>query len=101
MINGKNGQIYHLSPSDSCIAIKNVVRLICDEIGKDFNSSTKAVAERIGQDKAYIIDSSKASRELGWNPKIPFNEGLRDVIQWVETKWDEISHQPFEYIHMA
>ena len=99
MLNGKNGQIYHLSPSDSGIAIKNVVRMICDEMGKDFNSCTKTVAERIGQDKAYIIDSSKARRELGWNPKIPLNEGLRDVIQWTETNFDEISHQPLEYLH--
>jgi dTDP-glucose 4,6-dehydratase len=99
MLNGKTGQIYHLSPSDSGIAIKNVVRLICDEMGKDFNSCTNAVAERIGQDKAYIIDSSKARKELGWNPKIPLNEGVRDVIRWAETNWDEILRQPLEYIH--
>ena len=99
MLNGKNGQIYHLSPSDSGIAIKNVVRLICDQMGKDFNSCTKTVAERIGQDKAYIIDSSKARRELGWNPKIPLNEGLNGVVTWVENNWNEIKDQPSEYIH--
>ena len=98
MLNGKNGQIYHLSPSDSGISIKNLVSMICNEMGKDFNSSTKAVAERIGQDKAYIIDSQKARRELGWNPKIQRDEGLRDVVQWVETNWNEIS-QPLEYKH--
>jgi len=99
MLNGRNSQIYHLSPSDSGISIKNLVSMICDEMGKDFNSSTKAVAERIGQDKAYVIDSQKARRELGWSPKIQLNEGLRDVICWVEANWDEISRQPLEYMH--
>lgn len=99
MLNGKNGQIYHLSPSDSGVSIKNLVSMICDEMGKDFNSSTKAVAERLGQDKAYIIDSQKARRELGWSPKIQRHEGLKDVVQWVETNWDEISRQPLEYMH--
>jgi len=99
MLNGKNGQIYHLSPSDSGIAIKNVVRMICDEMGMDFNSSTRMVAERIGQDKAYIIDSQKARRELGWIPIIQLNEGLRNVVRWVEANWDEISGQPLEYLH--
>ncbi|MFZ2073630.1 MAG: GDP-mannose 4,6-dehydratase [Methanoregula sp.] len=99
MLNGRNGQIYHLSPSDSGISIKNLVRMICDEMGKDFNSSTTAVAERIGQDKAYIIDSQKARQEMGWCPSIQLNEGLRDVICWVEANWDEISRQPLEYMH--
>lgn len=99
MLNGKNGQIYHLSPSDSGIAIKNVVRLICDEMSEDFNSCTKTVAERIGQDKAYIIDSSKARKELGWTPKIQLNEGLKGVVTWVENNWNEISRQPLEYMH--
>jgi len=99
MLNGKNGQIYHLSPSDSGIAIKNVVRLICDEMGKSFDSCTKTVAERTGQDKAYIIDSSKARRELGWNPKIPLNEGLKGVVAWVENNWNEIKDLPLDYIY--
>ena len=73
--------------------------MICNEMGKDFDTSTETVAERIGQDKAYIIDSQKGRQELGWRPIIQLNEGLRDVIRWVETNWDEISHQPLEYMH--
>jgi len=98
MLHGKNGQIYHLSP-DQGIAIKSVVRMICDELGKDYNSFTKTVAERIGQDKAYVIDSSKVRRELNWAPKISLTMGLRDVISWIETDWEDIQKQPLEYLH--
>jgi len=99
MEKGKNGQIYHLSPTDSGISIKNLVSLICDEMSKDFNSSTKTVAERTGQDKAYVIDSSKARRELKWDSKIPLNEGLKGVVTWVENNWKEIKDLPLDYIY--
>jgi len=28
---------------------------------------------------------SKAERELGWRPKIPYKEGLRRTMEWVKT----------------
>lgn len=94
---GRNGQIYHLSPSDSGISIRDLVAMICKQMGRDFNTSTKAVAERIGQDKAYIIDSQKARHELGWTPQIPRDKGVGEVIQWIEANWDEISRMPLDY----
>ena len=99
MEKGKNGQIYHLSPTDSGISIKDLVSRICDEMDKDFNSCTKAVAERLGQDKAYVIDSSKARKELNWYTKISLNEGLKEVVTWVEDNWKDIKNLPLEYIH--
>ena len=99
MENGKKGQIYHLSPTDSGISIKNLVSLICDEMGKSFDSCTKTVAERTGQDKAYVIDSSKARRDFNWDSKIPLNEGIKGVITWVENNWKEIKNLPLAYIY--
>ncbi|HEX8202764.1 MAG TPA: dTDP-glucose 4,6-dehydratase, partial [Isosphaeraceae bacterium] len=40
------------------------------------------VADRPGHDRRYAIDCSKAERELGWAPKVPFEQGLRDTIRW-------------------
>jgi dTDP-glucose 4,6-dehydratase len=68
-------------------------------MGKSFDSCTKTVAERTGQDKAYIIDSSKARRELNWDSKIIFGEGLKEVISWIEANWGEIEDQPLDYFH--
>lgn len=99
MEDGKNGQIYHLSPTDSGISIKDLVGRICDEMGKNFNSCTKAVSERTGQDKAYVIDSSKARKELNWDSKILLNEGLKGVVTWVENNWNEIKDLPLDYIY--
>ncbi len=100
MERGRSGEIYHLSP-DAGVEVREVVRRICDLTGRDFAAATAAVAERLGQDRAYVIDSSKARNELGWAPQVSLNEGLSGVVQWVESHWDEIRQQPLEYIHQA
>jgi dTDP-glucose 4,6-dehydratase len=67
----------------------------------DFDAVTQTVDERPGQDAAYIIDSSLARETLGWQPQISLQDGLSDVVEWVETYWDEIQKQPLAYQHKA
>lgn len=98
MERGDRGEIYHLSP-DVGVAVRDVVRTICEIAGKEFETSARTVAERLGQDKAYVIDSGKARSQWGWAPKVSIQEGLRDVVEWVEANWDAISREPLDYIH--
>jgi dTDP-glucose 4,6-dehydratase len=95
---GRPGSIYHLSP-DHGYAVCDVVRTICDIMGKDFEASIVAVGERLGQDATYVIDSTKARQEFGWCPKVSLEEGLTEVIAWVEDNWEEIQKEPLEYVH--
>ena len=97
---GRIGELYHLSP-DAGIAVRDVVRTICERMGRSFDEWADAVDERPGQDAAYLVDSTRARTELGWQPSIGFDEGLADVVQWVETYWDEIAKLPHEYQHKA
>jgi dTDP-glucose 4,6-dehydratase len=98
MESGRNGVLYHLSP-DRGYRVRDVVRIICERMGRDFAASTETVGERLGQDSAYVIDSTRARQELGWAPRIRFDEGLADVIAWVENSWTDIQQHPLEYIH--
>lgn len=98
MEQGRIGEIYHLSP-DQGVAVREVVQTICNQIGIDFSKATKVVAERLGQDKAYTIDSSKARREFGWAPLISLREGIGQTVSWVQNHFDEIAQQPLGYIH--
>ncbi|MEI9991460.1 MAG: GDP-mannose 4,6-dehydratase [Rhizomicrobium sp.] len=95
---GRVGERYHLSP-DAGIAVKDVVRLICERMGKDFASATEIGPERPGQDAAYVIDSTKARTELGWKPVISIEDGISEVVDWIEKNWGAISRQPLEYQH--
>ncbi len=96
---GKNGEVYHISPDNGDISIKEVVRLICEKLEKDFDSCVEIMDERLGQDAFYVIDSSKIRNELNWKPEIGFERGLDEVILWVEENFDELLKHPREYIH--
>jgi len=97
---GRVGHLYHLSP-DNGVEVREVVRTICERLGRRFEDATRAVGERPGQDAAYVIDSTKARTELGWKPTISLDEGLTDVVDWVNANWAAIQAQPFEYRHAA
>jgi dTDP-glucose 4,6-dehydratase len=97
---GRVGERYHLSP-DAGVAVRDVVALIAERRGKRLEDVTRDVADRPGQDAAYVIDSSKARTELGWQPRISLRDGLDDVSRWIDTHWDNIRTQPLEYLHAA
>lgn len=97
---GEIGQIYHLSP-DKGVAVREVVELMCEKLGKEFEDSVTMVGERPGQDAVYEIDSSKARTELGWKPQVTLEQGLSEVVEWVKAYWDEIQAQSLAYQHKA
>lgn len=100
MERGRPGRMYHLSP-DQGYAVRDIVGRICQLMHRDFVAATETVGERLGQDAAYVIDSSRAREELGWRPEIEIDAGLREVVEWVDANWQEISGQPLEYRHAA
>ncbi len=89
---------YHFSvPSDDTVA--DVVRMVCERMGRDFEDATRVVGERLGQDARYWLDCSKAERELGWRPQVSMAQGIAETVDWVEANWDAIQRHPLEYIH--
>ena len=97
---GQVGECYHLSPAQG-VSVRNVVETICDRMDVCFEDCVDIVDERPGQDAAYVIDSTKAREAFGWQPQISLEEGLSDVVDWVESNWDTIREQELEYIHKA
>jgi dTDP-glucose 4,6-dehydratase len=47
------------------------------------------VTDRPGHDRRYAMDASKIMKELGWRVQVPFEEGLRQTIEWylANTEW--------------
>ena len=37
---------------------------------------------REGDQTYYVSDITKAKKDLGWEPKVAFDKGLRDLINW-------------------
>ena len=95
---GELGHIYHLSP-DQGIAVRDVVERLCRDLGKSFAESTITVDERPGQDAAYVIDSTRARTELGWQPHVTLDQGLSEVVSWVQANLSTIRQLPLSYHH--
>lgn len=97
---GVPGQKYHFAPEQS-FTIREVVETICQRLGISFDSLVDVVEDRPGKDKAYLMDSSKARRELGWQESMTFAQGVDETIAWVRGNLDEIKRLPLDYIHKS
>jgi dTDP-glucose 4,6-dehydratase len=97
---GEVGQVYHLSPEHG-VAVCDVVRTVCECMNNSFERCTEIVAERPGQDAAYVIDSARARLQFGWAPRITLEQGLGEVIDWVGGNWEVIKDLPLVYEHRA
>lgn len=97
-IAGDRSGTYHFTvASDQTVAA--IVRQICTWMGYDFERATRVVGERLGQDARYWLDCSKAQRELGWEAQVPFEMGVREVIDWIESNWEQVRQEPLAYQH--
>ena len=92
------GECYHLS-TDRFVSIRELVEMVCREMGADFNTVVNVTDDRPGKDAAYLLDSTKARTTLGWAPRISLETGVRQTIDWLNTQFAAIASQEFDYIH--
>ena len=69
------------------IDVVNSICSILDRIkprtdGKSYAEQIRFVADRPGHDHRYAIDGTKIERELGWSPRVSFEQGLEATIRW-------------------
>ena len=88
---GEEGGIYNVGGHGERPNL-DVVRFICASLGKP-DSLIRFVQDRPGHDRRYAVDPGLICRELGWKPKTPFDEGLRETIRWYldnRSWWDPL-----------
>ncbi|OAS18883.1 dTDP-glucose 4,6-dehydratase [Paenibacillus oryzisoli] len=87
IVAGVPGQVYNIGGQNERTNLE-VVERILKLLGKP-TSLIQFVADRLGHDRRYAIDSSKIRRELGWVPAYPFEMGLPMTLAWYlqETEW--------------
>jgi dTDP-glucose 4,6-dehydratase len=86
---GKAGEIYNFGGRSERYNL-DVTRAVLRLTGKT-ESLIRHVTDRLGHDRRYAVDSSKAEVELGWRPAIPFEDGLAATVEWYRThaRWVE------------
>ena len=91
---GKIGETYNVG-SGIEKSIEEISDFILDTLGKPQQLKTY-VPDRPGHDCRYLLNSQKITHEVGWEPRIPFEEGMRETIRWyVENKewWQAIQQK--------
>ena len=70
------------------VIIKTVDRLLGNAEGHSLGL-IEHIADRLGHDARYAIDSSKLRNELGWEPSVQFEEGIERTVRWYleNEKW--------------
>jgi len=94
---GKIGETYCIG-GDSEKTNLEITKKIIELMEKDENS-IEYVKDRLGHDRRYAIDFSKIKNELGWEPEVTFEEGLKQTIEWYknnESWWKNIKSGDYQ-----
>ena len=87
LMNGRSGEVYNIGGGRELNNIE-ITHLILEAMGAD-GSSIEYVEDRKGHDLRYSVDWTKINQELGYEPQINFEDGLRETIDWYRnnSKW--------------
>ena len=91
---GTPGETYNVG-SGIEVSIEELADLLLELTGKPQSLKT-IVPDRPGHDRRYLLDSSKIRRELGWEPLIGWEQGLRDTVEWYRANrawWEPLKER--------
>lgn len=95
---GRPGEVYNIGGGNERTN-REITSIILDELGLA-EEIIERVTDRPGHDRRYSISCAKAAEELGWEPSVEFESGLRETIRWYrdnEWWWARIKHHTAEF----
>ena len=87
---GASGAVYNVGARNEKQNL-DVVGAILDALGKPHDLIT-FVTDRLGHDRRYAIDPTKTETELGWKPRVTWDEGLKLTIDWYRDNQAWVNH---------
>jgi dTDP-glucose 4,6-dehydratase len=73
--------------------------MICQSLQVDFNEVCEVSADRMGKDAAYLLDTDKINKELGWQDKVSLEQGIEQCVKWARDNFAVLRSQSLNYIH--
>jgi len=83
---GRTGGVYNIGSRCERHNL-DVVREVLRLLGKP-ESLLKFVKDRPGHDRRYAMDPSHIESELGWRPRVTFEQGLAATVRWFQEHTD-------------
>ncbi len=77
--NGKSGEVYNIC-SGTGRPLRKIIDMIADELDMKIDNTVNPDFVRPNDNKVMIGDYSKIKNELGWEPEIPFNKTIKDIV---------------------
>jgi dTDP-glucose 4,6-dehydratase len=97
---GKAGEAYNIGGGDER-ENREITQRVLDATGAD-TSLVRPVEDRAGHDRRYSLDTTKIRTQLGWEPRVPFDEGFARTVDWYREHrswWEPIKrsggYQPY------
>jgi dTDP-glucose 4,6-dehydratase len=96
MRKGREGETYNVgggAEMPNIGVVRRVCRILDETLGVEAEGPrerlVRFVTDRPGHDLRYAIDSEKIRKELGWEPRMDFDGGLRRTVAWYleNTGW--------------
>ncbi len=75
------GRVYNAGPAEP-ISIRDLVAATARALDISFEELCEVTDDRLGQDSQYWLDSSAIREDVGWEPRIDLETGLRDMVEW-------------------
>ena len=94
LMNGKSGDVYNIGGGRE-LTNNEITSRILEAMGTD-HSSIEHVEDRKGHDLRYSVDCTKIKRELGYEPQVKFEDGLKETINWYrenEAWWKPLKNR--------
>ena len=96
MTQGANGESYNIGTDDDEVSIRELAELVIELAGTNFDYSGKLIFET-SPDSNYLVDNpnrrrpiiDKARSELGYEPEVSLEEGVRRSLFWYSENREE------------
>jgi dTDP-glucose 4,6-dehydratase len=77
---GVEGETFNIGAGNE-LDVLTMTDAILKLLGKP-GSLVRHVEDRPGHDRRYALDSTKLTKLTGWRPAVPFDEGIRQTVEW-------------------
>jgi dTDP-glucose 4,6-dehydratase len=80
---GKSGEVYNIGGGTELTNVELTHKILeAMGVGKEF---IQPVEDRKGHDLRYSVDITKINTQLGYSPKVNFEEGLAQTVNWYKN----------------
>jgi dTDP-glucose 4,6-dehydratase len=96
LLKGKPGGIYNIAGGQEKTNLE-LIKLLLKNVGRP-ESLITFVKDRPAHDRRYAIESSKISKELGWQPYYSYDKALKSTVDWYlqnKTWWQRIKSKEY------